>query len=145
MTAKEYLLQARRLKLLISQKQEQIAEVRAMAEKITAGTNGERVQTSTTSNKVESAAIKLVSLEEELLAMRMQYIAKMDEIIARIQSLSDTRYIAILYERYVNNMSFEQISCALGYDYKWTCRLHGYALQEFDKLINPANNTTKHE
>lgn len=50
------------------------------------------------------------------------------EIIEAIGKVSDTRYRAILTERYVEMRSFEQIAVDLNYSWRQTIRLHGAAL-----------------
>lgn len=82
-----------------------------------------------------AAVDKYVDLERKINNMIDRMTDLRHEIIEKIQQLNDERYVQILYKRYVEFKSFELIACELKYDYKWTCRLHGYALQEFEKEV----------
>ena len=67
--------------------------------------------------------------------------ARWDELIAfreeakkQLEQIKDWRYRAVLEQRYLWGESWEQIAAGLGYNYRWVLRLHGKALQEFQKL-----------
>ena len=58
----------------------------------------------------------------------------------RIGDLSDAiivlegRYRDVLTRRYLQGQSFEAIAVGMGFDYRWTRRLHNKALDRFQKL-----------
>lgn len=54
----------------------------------------------------------------------------------KINQLSDSRYIDILTDYYINCKTWEQVADIMGYDLRWVYRLHGRALQVFEKLLN---------
>ena len=67
--------------------------------------------------------------------------ARWDELIAfreeakkQLEQIKDWRYRAVLEQRYLLGESWEQIAVGMGYNYRWILRLHGKALQEFQKL-----------
>lgn len=53
---------------------------------------------------------------------------------ARIDQLQDGRYRDVLTRRYLQGQSFEAIAVGMGFDYRWTRRLHNKALDRFQKL-----------
>ena len=57
------------------------------------------------------------------------------EIIGRIQSLNDHKFIQVLYKRYVEYKSFEQIAAELGYARSHTLALHRNALEALQAVI----------
>ncbi len=60
------------------------------------------------------------------------YTQEQNKIISQIQSLEDSRYIEILYKRYVEFKKFELIAVEMNYDYNWVKNLHGMALMNFE-------------
>lgn len=69
-------------------------------------------------------------------------IARREEAKTLIAKMSDARYREVLTRRYILCESWEQIACAMGYNYRWTTRLHGAALGAFEKeaLESPYRN-----
>nr|DAF12936.1 MAG TPA: Protein of unknown function (DUF1492) [Caudoviricetes sp.] len=60
-------------------------------------------------------------------------ITRREEAKALIAKVPDVRYREVLTRRYILCESWEQIACAMGYNYRWTTRLHGAALGAFEK------------
>ena len=58
---------------------------------------------------------------------------KQNEIILQIRRLEEP-YRTILTDKYILGMSLEEISIDINYSYDRTCKMHGIALNEFDKL-----------
>ena len=58
----------------------------------------------------------------------------------RINELSDERYIAVLYKRYIQYHSWEQIAVDMQYNMRYLFHLHGQALAEFAKLHDDVIN-----
>ena len=61
-------------------------------------------------------------------------IALREDAKARIDQLQDGRYRDVLTRRYLQGQSFEAIAVGMGFDYRWTRRLHNKALDRFQKL-----------
>ena len=141
MTTKDYLRQLRLLDIRIRQRQQQLSELRERAVSIGSRNDGERVQTSSSNDKLSENIVKIVELEEKINRMIVIFEEKKDCLIGEIQSLEDDRFVELLFKKYVEFKSFEQIAVEMNYEYKWTCRLHGRALLAFEKI----KNTNKHE
>ena len=136
MTAKKYLQQLRVLSIKIRQREEQIRELRSIA--MCSGSlscEGERVQTSIAGDKLSENVTKYVDLQAEIKQMIESYTQEQNKIISQIQSLEDSRYIEILYKRYVEFKSFELIAVELNYEYSWVTRIHNQALEEFEQMF----------
>ena len=95
----------------------------------------DRVQTSHR-NKMEEAAVRLSDRLEKIDTLIAEVSVEIDDRIAAIEKLSDGIDRSILYKRYAEYKSFEQISVELGYAYNYTCTLHGIALRKLSKLLN---------
>lgn len=133
MTVKKYLQQLRVLNIKIRQREEQIRELRSLAMGSgSLSSEGERVQTSIAGDKLSESVIKYIDLQAEVKQMIESYTQEQNKIISQIQSLEDSRYIEILYKRYVEFKSFELIACEMNYNYTWICELHGKALKAFE-------------
>ena len=132
MTAKKYLQQLRSLDIKIKQRKEQIRELQSLASgQGSFDYSKERVQTSVGGDKLSENVSRYVDIEKEVDKLIAEFTAKKDRIISEIQSLEDSRYIEILYKRYVEFKKFELIAVEMNYDYDWIRRLHGQALEAF--------------
>lgn len=97
--------------------------------------SADRVQ-STPKNKLEEAMVRLSermeSLDNDIATLSLE----IDDRINSIEKLTNDTHRTILFKRYVEDKSFEQISIEMGYVYNYTCNLHGDALGELSKLLN---------
>ena len=84
-------------------------------------------------NKPNYALENLLDQYNELLNILADEQKKINEIIIEINQLSPLHKI-IITKRYIEGKNFETIASEIGYDYYNTCKLHGKALNEFDKL-----------
>ncbi len=135
MTPKQYLRQLERINIIINQKQLQLDELRVIGSGFKAiDYAADRVQTSPTDRMAEVMA-RWVDMESEINETIDRYVDTKNRIINEIHRLQDTRYISILYKRYVEFKPLVTVAYELSYDYKWTCKLHGDALQAFDHAI----------
>lgn len=135
MTAKEYLRQIEIIDMKVSQK---IEELNQMRDKVTLMSgidySRDRVQTTpTTGNKQIEA---LVDFEAKVWRMVEEETYFRNEIVNQIQTLTNPLYVDILYRRYVQLHSLERIACDMNYSYKYICNVHGKALQAFQKDVN---------
>jgi len=134
MKVRKYLNQIRKLDIMINQRIREKEQLRQMAF-ATGGMDysGDRVQTSPDGTPRQLKLIeKAADMEIEINAMVDKMIDVRHMIIEQIQNLPDHRYVQILFKRYVEYKSFEQIAVDMSYTYKWVCDLHGAALDAFD-------------
>ncbi len=129
-TPKEYLRQLRTAEIKIEQKEEELERLKSSLESISAGTDSERVQTTPRDRLSEEVPI-IADLKEEIKSDIKALLILKNKIINEIQSMDNPVYINILYKRYVQYKSLEEISVEMSYSYHWIKHLHGIALQEF--------------
>ena len=141
MTAKEYLQEIQKYDRYIEQKQIEFDNLYIMR----GGSGGidyskERVQTSPDGQGFTKVSDRLVDLQREINVTIDRFLQIKHDRIDEIQRLSKVEYADILFKRYVEYKSFEQISYEMNYTYRYVCNLHGHALKEFeDSIIKVVN------
>lgn len=138
MKAKEYLRQIELLDCKISQR---IRESEKLHSVITGGAiayDKDKVQSSPR-NTVEDRLCRYNDMQNEIEQMIDEMVELRHTIIGEIHDLeagdNTRRYVDILYKRYVDRISLYEIANELHYDYRWVCKLHGRALQCFERQI----------
>lgn len=59
---------------------------------------------------------------------------KQNEITLQLDKMENATYKLILFYKYIQGLSLEEVAVKIEKDWKYTCNLHGYALNEFDKI-----------
>lgn len=137
MTAKEYLLQLRKLQRNATNKQK---EYKRIKESLTflqgIAYDKDRVQTSPKDTLSETIS-SLVDAENEAVAAITQYLDLYNDCVDKINSLSRYEYVEILSRRYLEDdyqkRRLVSIACDLNFSYERVKHMHGEALQEFSK------------
>ena len=133
MQAKEFLNKIRHIDMMIDCKLEQTSNLRSRLTSINV-TMGERVQSSLDPDKFTNTISKIVELEKEI----NDDIDKLVDLksIARkaIESLDNDVEKMVLYKRYFENKTFEQISVELNYSWRRIHQFHGDALKKLERL-----------
>ena len=111
-------LEAERYELLLLEAQPSIA---ANLDAMPRGT--------TVGKPTESTAVQLVSIEELMLRIIQERDQLVKEIVTACMDLTSLKRQVILL-RYVDGMSWEEVSKQLGYTVKWLTELHAEALNE---------------
>lgn len=95
-------------------------------------------------NKESYSIENLIDKYDELLQILAVEQEKINAVLIEINKLRPLNK-AVITKRYIEGKTFETISSEIGYDYYNTCKIHGKALNEFDKLAKncqdlPNNN-----
>ena len=133
MDTKQYLNQISRLDRMIQNKLSEISQLRELAMSISAVKNEERVQTTPNFDKIGTAYCKIEEMEEKLDKLIDEYVDKKNLIISQIDGIENETYYEILFARYIEKKTFEKIADEMAYSWRQIIRLHGGALQEFEK------------
>ena len=135
MRAKEYLQQLRRLDTVIDQKIKELDDLKVKSTCIGGfDYSKERVQTSPSGDAPYVRTVsRIVDLNEEINREIDDFVDRKHKIINQIQGLDNPNYIQILFKKYVEYKTFEQISVEMNYTYQYIVLLHGYALKEFSQ------------
>ena len=133
MKTKDYLSQVSRLNKMINNKLSEISQLRELSISISAIGNDEKVQTSPNFDKIGTEIAKIDELESNLDKMIDEYLVKRERIIAQIDTMEEESVYQILFSRYIEKKTFEKIATEMEYSWRQIVRLHGKALQQFEK------------
>lgn len=138
MTTKEWLSRGWRIDREIKELEQAQQEALALATRITAGTDGERVD-GTSGNSSERAMVayadKAAEYAELIDSKIRELVGIKTEIICAVGRVENPTLRAVLMARYINFKTWEQIAVELSYSYMHVCRLHGRALVEVQDVI----------
>lgn len=135
MKAKEYLLQVERVVKLINIKQKEIDKLRLMTEYKAVRYDIERVSGGTPTDRTDIIC-KIVDYEIELKKDIEKLVELKKEIIKTIETINNADYVTLLYLRYFEFKTWEEISIDMHFSYRWVLIMHGRALNEVEKLIS---------
>ena len=107
-----------------------------IATSITAGTDGERVQSSGTKEKMADAVIKCVDMEAEIDRLVDKLIDTKKEVIQTIEQLDSPIEYNLLHMRYIQYKSLKEIADHYRRDYGWAKTTHGRALKSVQILLD---------
>ena len=133
MKTKDYLSQVSRLNKMINNKLSEISQLRELSVSISAIGNDEKVQTSPNFDKIGTTVAKIDEMENNLDKMIDEYLVKRERIIAQIDTMEEESVYQILFSRYIEKKTFENIATEMKYSWRQIVRLHGKALQQFEK------------
>lgn len=139
MTAKEYLKQLQNIQMRIDslQKSIQLCKERAAG----TGIHFSDVSTAQSNkNKIADNMAKKIDFESELMRLADEFEKFRLRVIYQINCIPDNRYVSLLMNKYVNNMSWEKVTEEIGEKNSEYVRkeLHEKALKKFSE-INPEN------
>ena len=134
MTVKEYLQRLYKIDFAISVRMEQLERLRAIAMRVTPTLTEDKIQTLTNENRMESALIRILSFEEDVIDMIDDYIKVQAETAQLIAKLEDENYRRVLELRYVNFNSWSMIAMKLDLEESYVIKLHRSAMYAIDKI-----------
>jgi len=78
---------------------------------------------------------KVIRLENEIDELTEKYVRLKSRLIEEIHNLCDTRYVVVLYKRYMEFKRFEDIAAEMHYTYDYIRKMHGKALRAFENEV----------
>ena len=118
---------------MIRRCEEQIEEIRTRATSV-GGIRYDKISVQTSPrNAMESFVIQLEKAEKKQLEVLSEYYSTYANIQAQIAAISPEVYRQILTLRYLDGMKLERIADLMGYSDVYVRKLHGRALQAFDR------------
>ena len=119
---------------MIDYKQRQLDELRELCTSITSPINSDKVQTSGVSDKIGYTVSKIIDLQNIINSDIDRLVDLKQEIMAVIDKL-DATYLQLIYLRYFEFRTWEQIACEMNYSCPWIWKLHGEALQKVSEIL----------
>lgn len=131
MTAKEYLLQIIYIDSRIEANREKVQRLKESAEGTTSNLSPNKVQTSTSKQKMADAVISYADLEKIIKADEKKKQGIIDTI-----SLLNPYESTVLYKRYVEDKSLWVISREMSRSYSWVTKVHSTGIKNLQKILN---------
>jgi DNA-directed RNA polymerase specialized sigma24 family protein len=108
---------------------------RLIAMGTTARSEGDRVQSSGSQQRMADAVCEYISIEEDIKHELGVLANKRKEIIGTINMLPYTKR-NVLHKRYVQDRSFDEISLLCDKSRSWVTSVHGRALQDVQAILD---------
>lgn len=145
MNAKDYLLQIQKLDKLIENKLQEVAHWKEVATGTTVCSEGDRVQSSGSKQKMADAICRYMQMEDEINAAIDRLVDTKQEIIETIEQLSIDEY-DLLHKIYVQKKELYEAAMEMDRSYRWATSVHGRALANVQKILNEReqNERNKH-
>lgn len=131
---KEYLMQVGKLNKLIQNKLAEKDQWRAIATNTTTHSDGERVQSSGSKQKMADAVVRYVEIEREIDRCIDEYIERKQEVIRTIEQLPANEY-DVLHKIYIQGIFLEDVAEIYGKSYSWVTTVHGKALKRVQDIL----------
>lgn len=133
--AKAYLKQVRICNTRINNKIDELTTLKSIALKVTTSLSHAPAHGSGNQDKIGDIAAKIVDLEAEINKTVDELVDKTREISAVIDQIQNTDQLSVLYKRYFQFETWEQIACEMHMTYRNICYIHGRALQRVAQIL----------
>ena len=134
MQVKEFLNKIRHIDMMIDCKCSQIKDLRDRLTSISCPMGGEKVQSTKDPDKFTDPVSKIIELEQEINEDIDNLVELKCEARKSIEQLNDDREKLVLYKRYFENKTFEQISVEMNYSWRRIHQFHSDALMQLEML-----------
>ena len=134
MKSKDYLKQLEKLDTMIQNKLIERAQWKAIALNVTSHSDGERVQSSGSQQKMADAVDRCVDMEREIDSLVDRLIDLKREITQIIEQLNTAEY-DVLHKLYIQGMTFDEVAQLKDKSKSWVTTVHGRALKNMDCLL----------
>ena len=135
MEAKKFLEQIKKLDCLIENKQIEAYQWKTLAMSTTAKTDGERVQSAGSQQKMADAVSKYVDLEREVNEAIDKLVDAKKDVIEVIEQLNPAEY-DVLHKMYIQHIAMENVAIIKGKSYAWVKRMHKRALCHVQEILD---------
>lgn len=139
MRAKDYLNQISKIDRLIENKFAEMEHWKAIATGTTAYSEGDRVQSTGSKEKMADAVARYLDMEGEINADIDRLIDKKQEVISTIEQLNVDEY-DILHKIYVQFKTFQEVAAEKGKSYSWVTSKHGRGLANLQRILEGRRN-----
>ncbi len=133
--AKAYLKQVKLCDTRINNKLDELSVLKSIALKVTTSLSHAPAHGSGNQDKIGDIAAKIVDLEAEINRTVDELVDKTREISAVIDQIQNSDQLSVLYKRYFQFETWEQIACDMHMTYRNVCYVHGRALQKVAQIL----------
>lgn len=114
----------RKCEILINEKIAEIERLRALATKVNECSEGDRVQSSGSGDKLGDTVSQIVDLQNELKEDIRNFMNVKKECMSLIDKLDNPLLVQLAYKRYFNYETFEQIAEEMDLSVRWVLKLN---------------------
>lgn len=136
MNAQAYLEQLNKLDRFIQNKRYEIAHWQDVAVSCSVNMDGDRVQSSGPSRKIENAVVTYSDLQADLEKQIKRAEAKRQEIIKNIYDVLPPAEYDVLHHIYVQGMMLKEVEAELHRSRSWVSRTHRRGISILQKYLN---------
>ena len=136
MEAKTFLKQYQEALVDVRNLEAETEELETIALSITVSTDGERVQSSGSKDRMGELIAKICDMKIELMNKRSQALDKLREVGWVIRQVDNKNYRQLLHRRYIEGNTWERIAVEMEMNYRWILRMHGKALEKVEEILN---------
>jgi DNA-directed RNA polymerase specialized sigma subunit len=136
MKAQEYLFQISKIDKLIENKIAEMEHWKAVATSTTTFSEGDRVQSSGSKQKMADAVCRYLQMEDEINVAIDRLIDMKQEVISTIEQLPSVDEYDVLHKRYVQQNTLQDVANILGMSYSNITTIHGRALVHLQKILD---------
>ena len=133
--AKAYLKQVELCDTRINNKLDELSVLKSIALKVTPSLSHAPAHGSGNQDKVGDVVAKIIDLEADINRTVDELVDKKREISAVIDKLQDSAQLSVLYKRYFQFETWEQIACEMHMSHRNVCYIHGRALQKVAQIL----------
>ena len=144
MNTKTYLSQARYLDMRIKSKLQQVDSLNELATTCTSVLTGMPRNPSGSTSRMADAVCKIVDLQNDINREIDKLVDLKKEIMGVIKAVVNPEHQTLLEKRYLCFLSWEKIAVDMGYDLRYTHKLHIRALDECIIPALPEVDTKRH-
>lgn len=141
MGAKDELWQVRRAKARVRRREDEIEELECILAGCTAKVDG--LPKAQGGDKLAEQVGRLVELKEFLAAEIETFLDERERALARIRGIKNENMQDVLVYRYIVGLDWESVAKAMHYDKRHVYKIHGWALQAYEKVCEKDDNATK--
>lgn len=131
---KDFLKQLKKLDLMIKNKLIEKEQWKSIAFGTTAHSDGERVQSSGSKQKMADAVDRYIDIEAEIDQCIDRLVDAKKDVISVIEQLNPTQY-DIIHKIYVQFCTFEEVANAYDKSKGWVATVHGRALKNVKNIL----------
>lgn len=142
MKAQEFLKQYEKQVTIIASCWEEVAKWKGVAHSVTGCTEGERVQSSGSKQKMADAVISYTDIQEDIKQRIAEAREIQNEIVRTIAQLKESEYY-VLHCVYILGMQFKEIAASKEKSVSWATSLHGTALTNLQAILDAENKSVK--
>ena len=120
-------------KKYLEDRKQDVEELREQATKMTSVISDMPKGSNPVNDRLAEYVAKITDMVEE----SYKFVIELEEKRIRIENIInqiEQPYKNILYYRYIKDYNLTDVASQIGHEYKWTCVLHGKALEKYRKI-----------